>query len=94
MIKEQIIHYKTRKKPETYIKYEEQEANHLTKRDKQRALYKYHICDYCGKEMKIENKWGKKEDITILPNTLTKVGSIKLALHNKCLKLTLKEFEE
>lgn len=84
----------TRNKPEKLTKYEEIQGRHLTK-EKTKKLYDYYICDYCGKEIRIEEKWeNQKGGIVKIPQSLSKCCSVvNLALHNDCLKLAVKEFE-
>lgn len=80
-----IKHKKFKPKPE---------CTHLVKY-KPELDYEYYICDYCGQEIRVENKWENKTGgITQLPNSITNRGKIKIAIHNKCLKPLLKEFEE
>lgn len=87
---------KYRAKPEKYTKYENDNniATHLTK-NKPKKLYDYYKCDFCGQEIKITKKWEERTGgLITLPETLTRNMSVIVALHNKCLKQTLKEFEE
>ncbi len=79
-----------------YVKMKEKpkEARHLI-RYKAEKDYKYYKCDYCGEEIKImDNRQEMTGGIDVLPSTLTKTKEIKVALHNKCLKLLLKELEK
>lgn len=70
------------------------DASHVINHKKEK-LYDYYICDYCGEEIRIlEKKYEMTGGVTTIPNTITKRGELKLALHNKCLKPALKEFEE
>lgn len=90
------IALKYRCKPEKYTKYEKDTdiATHLTK-NKLKRLYDYYKCDFCGGEIKITKKWEERTGgLITLPDTLTKNASIVVALHNKCLKQVIKEFEE
>lgn len=85
-----------RERPEKITKYKimEQGAAHLTKVQKKKE-YDCYICDYCGEEIKIINKWEDKTGgIITLPKSLTGMFRYKLALCNKCVKLAIKEFEE
>ena len=69
------------------------DASHLVQHKKE-LLYKYYICDYCGAEIKIlEKRQEMTGGITILPNSLTRRGNVKMALCNKCLNSVLKELE-
>lgn len=96
-VKDRITEFKTRVEPnicERVIKEDDKTGAHLVNR-KVKEKYKYYKCDYCGEEIKIEKEWVKQTGGTYeLPASLTKQGKIILALHNKCLKATLKEFEE
>lgn len=79
-----------------YKKYKEVtgEAKHLVKYKKE-LDYKYYICDFCNEKIKITDKWEKREGgVLKLPTELTGRGSVKVALHNKCLKPFLKELED
>lgn len=96
-IREKIINLKYRDRPEIYkkiVKEDDGIGSHLVK-SKTKVKYKYYICDYCGKEIKIEKDWGERTGgKVILPGSLTKSGEIVLALHNKCLKLVISKLEE
>ena len=90
------IALKYRAKPEKYTKYENNTniATHLTN-NKPKKLYDYYKCDFCGEEIKITKKWEERTGgLITLPETLTRNMSVVVALHNKCLKQALKEFEE
>lgn len=79
-----IKHKKFKPKPE---------CAHLVKY-KPELDYEYYICDYCKQEIKIEQKWEKKTGgIAILPTSITNRGPIKIAIHNKCLKLFKENLE-
>lgn len=94
MIKENYNRYLSRGLPEVKTKYKEQECNHLTY-EKKEKLYKYYICDNCGCEIKIENKWKRSNGgVVYLPQLLTKKRPITIAVCNKCFNSVLKEFEE
>lgn len=55
--------------------------------------YKYMQCDYCEKEIRIENDSQKRTGgVHTIRITLTK--SIKIAAHNQCLKKLIKEINE
>lgn len=70
------------------------DGSHLVKYEEE-VEYKYYICDYCGEEIRIANKWENKTGgIAELPNSLTNRGKVKIAVHNRCLRLLLKEIEE
>lgn len=69
-------------------------GSHLVKY-KEEVDYYYYICDYCGEEIKLENKWENKAGgIAELPNSLTNRGKVKIAIHNRCLNPLLKKIEE
>lgn len=78
----------------TKMKPKPQEGKHLIKYKNEKD-YDYYKCDYCGEEIKILTKrqemTGGKIKFTHL---VTKHGDIELALHNKCLKVAIKIFEE
>lgn len=89
-------HVIDRENPEKITKYKiiDVGATHLTKVQKKKE-YDYYICDYCGAEIKIADKWEDKTGgIITLPMSLTGIFRYKLALCNKCVKLAIKEFEE
>jgi len=66
-------------------------GSHLVKH-KEEVDYYYYICDYCGEEIKLENKWENKTGgIAELPNSLTNRGKVKIAIHNRCLNNLIKE---
>lgn len=90
------IALKYRAKPEKYSKFENDKniATHLS-RKKLKKIYDYYKCDFCGEEIKIAKKWEEKTGgLVTLPETLTQSVPVIVALHNKCLKGALKEFEE
>lgn len=84
-----------REKIEVYKKMKNaEETNHLTKIKKE-LDYKYYICDYCGGEIIINCKKEKRTGGTVFfPKSLTKRDKLQLALHDKCLRLAIKEFEK
>lgn len=55
--------------------------------------YKYMQCDYCEEEIKIENDPQKRTG-GVHTIQITKIKSIKIAAHNKCLKPLIKEINE
>ncbi len=70
------------------------EGSHLVK-EKSILDYEYYNCDYCGKEIKIADKWENQTgNIMELPASITNRGKIQIAIHNKCLKCFLKDLEE
>lgn len=84
-----------RKTPPKYIKYKPKPSGSHLVNYKSEKDYDYYICDYCGEEIKINNKWENKTGGTYeIPETITKTHIIKLALHNKCLKPLLNEITE
>jgi len=88
-------HLCDREKPEKITKYRviDPGAAHLTKVQKKKE-YEYYICDYCGSEIKITDKWEEKTgEIITLPMSLTGNFKYKLALCSKCVKPVIKEFE-
>lgn len=93
MIKENYSKFLYRGLPEKKIKYKENGCNHLTY-EKKKKLYEYYICDNCGCEIKIKNKWERSEGgVIILPYLLTGKKAITIAVCNKCINPVLKEFE-
>ena len=89
--------FMVRGKPEIKQKIEYPDGElgtHLTNTKKVKK-YDYYICDFCGKEIKIENKWeDSKGGICEIPATLTKTKKITLALHNGCINEVIKEFKQ
>lgn len=68
------------------------EASHLVKY-KNELDYEYYICDYCGKEIRINNKWeDSKGGICKIPSSLTGGFDMKLTLHNKCVNYVIDVF--
>lgn len=94
MIKEQYQNLLIRGLPEKQTKYKKSD-NHLTF-EKKTKLYEYYICDYCGSEIKIKNKWEKSSGGVILvpPLLIKKPKGITIAVCNRCFNSALKEFEE
>lgn len=97
MIRERITEFQTRGEPAVLtriIKEDDGIGTHLVgKKIKER--YRYYNCDYCGEEIKLEKDWSKQTGGTYeIPHTITKKGKVIVALHNKCFKPALKEFEE
>lgn len=91
---EDIYLLKNRNAPQKYTKYKATEKSNVAETDK-KIDYLFYICDFCGAEIKIINKPHEMSGgINILPNTLTKVGEIKIALCNKCVKPLLKLLED
>lgn len=94
MIKEKINILVNREKIEKQTRYSELEARFNTVQSKKEKLYDYYKCDYCGKDIPINKKWEEKQGgIVELKASITGLFAIKLALHNKCLKSVIKEFE-
>lgn len=93
MIKNNYNYFLTRGLPEKKIKYRDK-VNHLTYERKEK-LYEYFICDNCGCEIKIKNKWEHSAGgVILIPAIMTKKNPITIAVCNKCLNSVLKEFEE
>ena len=84
---------KNRKEPVKHEKYLQTSTSNVINIARTK-LYDYYFCDYCGNEIKLDTK---KENTTggivEIPQTLTKCGKLKLALHNKCLNKVIKELE-
>lgn len=93
MIKQQLERLKIRGLPEKQTKYSGIK-NHLSCENKKK-LYDYYICDNCGCEIPIKQKWERSlGGVIYLPKELTKRHGISIAVCNKCLNSVLKEFEE
>ena len=62
---------------------------------KNKKMYDYYICDYCGEEIIIKKKNHEMDGgIVEIPKTFFKNNrSLKLVLHNKCLNKAIKELE-
>ncbi len=89
-----IAQLENRKAPEVFSKYKvSTEKNHLSNRNKEKPKleYKYYCCDYCHKEIKIENI--EMDGILEIPLSMWPRGKFKMALHNRCYKAALKEIE-
>lgn len=68
--------------------------NHLSKVEYE-LDYKYYVCDYCGEEIRITCKKDERTGgLVYFPKSLTKRSTIQLALHNKCLRAAISEFED
>ena len=97
MIKDRLTELQNRGEPTALIKIIKDDdgvGSHLVNK-KIKDRYKYYYCDYCGKEIKIEKEWAKQTGGTYeIPHSITKRGKVIVALHNKCFKKALKEFEE
>lgn len=95
-IANKMTYYTNREKPEKLVKYkkEDETAAHLTNTVKTKE-YEYYVCDYCGKEIKIENNWEKSTGgICDIPVTVTNNKKITLALHNNCINNVIHEFKK
>lgn len=87
------IYLRDRQKIEKHTKYKETKTSNVAKSKKDKD-YDYFLCDYCAGEIKIKNKkYEMSGGICIIPQSLTKKQSLKVALHNKCLKDAVKELE-
>lgn len=95
MIKNRYEELKARGKPTKFIKYKESK-NHLTREVQRKSkIYEYYICDNCGAEIIIKNKWEHSVGgVVMLSELLTHKKAIIIAVCNKCLNSVLKEFEE
>ena len=89
MIKERETALKHRKEIEKYQKYKSKDTigSHLVS-EKKVKLYNYYKCDYCEGEIKIEDNRAEQT------GGIIEFKGMTLALHNKCLKEVLKEYEE
>lgn len=86
-----------REKPPMYEKsiIENGEIATNTTKTKKIKKYDYYICDYCDKEIKIEDKWEKSSGgICKIPKTITKGKKLILALHNKCINQVIQEIKK
>lgn len=87
------LYLRDRQKIEKHTKYKECERSNVTKSKKEKE-YEYYLCDYCLKEIKIKTKkYEMSGGICTIPQSLTKKESLKLVLHNKCLKPAIMELE-
>lgn len=72
--------------------------------DRRVADYEFCLCDYCLKEIILNKLNGRKKEklkeeertggIITLPAHITGNRDLELALHSKCLKLAIQEFQE
>ena len=83
MIKEREITLKRRPAPVKHTKYNSSGSYVVSGNTK---AYEYYICDYCGKEIRIET------DILLRSGGTVNYRGMTLALHNKCLNPMLKEY--
>lgn len=95
MIIENISKFKYRDKISKETKKIKENTGNNTVKAKIIEEYKYYICDYCGKEIRLDKKQEEREGgLCHLPTSLTRTAyQVSLALHNKCLKSVIKEFE-
>lgn len=97
MIRDRLTELENRGEPAVLVRIMKDDdalGVHLVNR-KIKEKYKYYKCDYCGEDIKIEKEWAKQTGGTYeFPHSMTKRGKIIVALHNKCFKKALKEFEE
>lgn len=94
MIVNRLCYFRDRTGPQIHEKYENI-IKYRKSNEKKQKLYDYYKCDYCSKEIIIKDKKHEMSGGTVvIPKTLTKCGNITLALCNKCLNKTLKEFED
>ena len=93
-----IAELERRKTPQVYKKYKvTAEKNHLSNRDKEKPKmdYKYYICDFCHKEIKIEEKWENKTGgVFAIPLSIWPRERFKIAVHTHCFKNAMQEIEE
>lgn len=94
-IKQEIARWCNRENVPKNVKYKQKpQGSHLVNYKAEKD-YEYYKCDYCGQEIIIKNKPEDQDGgIAILPNTITKRGNVKVALHNKCLNPLLREIEK
>jgi len=94
-VSSRIRQLQVREMPEKHVKYKEPKDKrgiHLTGKEKKKD-YEYYICDYCGEEIRLEKQWDNKSGgIIQVPTSITGIGSVTLALHNKCLQPVLDDF--
>lgn len=96
-IKSKLNELIIRDKPQIYEKTEYEEGEIVTNTTKTKKIkeYDYYICDFCGQEIVIEDKWEKSTGgICEIPKTITKGKVLYLALHNKCINQAIQEFKE
>ena len=94
MIKEKLDYLLERKKVEKQIKYKENEGKCNVFNAKKEKLYEFYKCDYCGKEIKITEKFENRTGgLVTFPLSLTMKGTLNLAVHNCCLNPAKREFE-
>lgn len=87
----------SRGKPPIFEKTEYKKGEIVTNTTKNQKIkkYDYYICDYCGQEIVIEEKWENSNGgICELPKTITKGKTIILALHNRCINKAIQELKE
>lgn len=90
-----IKELKYRKEPTKHTEILIKDKGNNVVNSEKTKMYDYYICDYCGEKIRLDvKKTDRSGGIAIIPHTLTKFGELKLALHNKCLNPTLKEFEK
>lgn len=87
------LYLRDRQKIEKHTKYKEHKKSNVINGKKEKE-YEYYLCDFCLKEIKIKNKKHEMSGgICTIPQSLTKKQSLRVVLHNKCLKSAIMELE-
>lgn len=93
MAKLDISELQTRTEITKYTKEIKENENSNIVKTKKIKLYKYYKCDYCKDEIRLDKKlYERSGGIVNIPHSITKCGTLQLALCNKCLNKVLAEF--
>lgn len=88
-----IKNIETMKMPAKITHYKIDFPGGPTHKSKKKIDYEYYLCNFCGKEIKIEKEIDKRTG-GIVKVPINDYKTLSLALHNKCLKPCLKEINE
>lgn len=96
MIIENLSKFKYRDKIQILTKEVKEDTGSNLLKAKVIKKYQYYICDYCGQEIRLDKRFEERDGgiCTFRPSLIKANFIIELALHNRCLKPVVKEFED
>ncbi len=99
MFIEKIKNWAIRESPVKFTKMKLENKDAIPRWEKARKIkdYDYYICDYCGKEIKITDKWEQQTGGVVkvpIPLTICNRSNVQLALHNMCYKEVLNKIND
>lgn len=99
MFIEKIRNWAIRESPVKLTKMKLENEDAIPRWEKARKIkdYDYYICDYCGKEIKIADKWENQTGGIVkisIPLTICNKPYVILALHNNCCKDVLNKIND